>query len=325
MKKLIGLLFAGNLVFNYTSAQETLQSVTSNGSNTNNRITVETANGGPMYTGRQMGVGYGYANPYAAVFYAKTDAAWPSNVYLFGGYHGTSSELGSGTNSFYVRGDGEGFFAGNVGIGTTAPTYKLDVNGSANFRGTFRVQSPGASNPTIGARNPIYLDAANYNSNSSAIVFVKGNEQVAEIASDIQANGGKDLYMMAGGNIVLDPWNSSGNIGIGTQSPQSKLAVNGIITSKKIKVTQEEWADYVFDSSYNLTPLHQVEQFIRKNKHLPEIPSATEVKKDGLDLGDNQAILLKKIEELTLYLIQQNKKIEAQEQELKELKARIKD
>lgn len=214
---------------------------------------------------------------------------------------------------------------GNVGIGTTTPSYKLDVKGAV------RVQSPAASNPMIGSRNPLYLDAANYNSNSSAIVFVKGNEPVAEIASDILANGGKDLYMIAGGNILLDPWNGTGNVGIGTQNPQSKLAVNGTITAKKLKITQEGWADYVFDSSYRLQPLHQVEAYIQANKHLPDVPTSAEVKKEGIDVGDNQVLLLKKIEELTLYIIQQNKSIETQNREMEamkkemaELKARMK-
>jgi hypothetical protein len=66
--------------------------------------------------------------------------------------------------------------------------------------------------------------------------------------------------------------------------------------------------------------LYQVEKYIQQNKHLPDVPSAAEVKKEGIDLGDNQAVLLKKIEELTLYIIEQNKKLEAVCQEVKVLK-----
>jgi hypothetical protein len=109
----------------------------------------------------------------------------------------------------------------------------------------------------------------------------------------------------------------NGNVGIGTTTPGTyKLAVEGTIGARKIKITQEAWADYVFDSCYHLPTLHQVEAYIQQNKHLPEVPSATEVKKDGLDLGDNQAVLLKKIEELTLYIIEQNKQAENQKQQL---------
>lgn len=101
-----------------------------------------------------------------------------------------------------------------------------------------------------------------------------------------------------------------GNIGIGVQNmPQYKLAVEGTLGARKVKVTQETWPDYVFDSSYQLTSIDQVETFIKEKKHLPEIPSATEVKTKGLDLGENQALLLKKIEELTLYIINQEKRI----------------
>ncbi|MFL9485769.1 hypothetical protein ACI6Q2_23525, partial [Chitinophagaceae bacterium LWZ2-11] len=100
-----------------------------------------------------------------------------------------------------------------------------------------------------------------------------------------------------------------GNVGIGTTNTGSnKLAVEGTIGARKLKITQiTPWPDYVFDSSYVLTPLAQVEQFIKDNKHLPDVPSAKEVTDKGLDVGDNQAMLLKKIEELTLYMIEMKK------------------
>jgi hypothetical protein len=111
----------------------------------------------------------------------------------------------------------------------------------------------------------------------------------------------------------------TGEIGIGTSAPGPyKLAVAGTIGARKIKVTlADPWADFVFEKDYNLPTLPEVEQFIQKNKHLPGVPSAKEVEKNGLDIGGTQAILLQKIEELTLYVIQQQKEIEW-------LKARIK-
>ncbi|WP_164974192.1 hypothetical protein [Filimonas effusa] len=124
------------------------------------------------------------------------------------------------------------------------------------------------------------------------------------------------------GKITLVP--NGGNVGIGTENPGSyRLAVEGTVGARKIKITQQAWADYVFDSSYQLPSLSHVETFIKENKHLPEVPSAAEVKKDGLDLGDNQVLLLKKIEELTLYIIQQNKQITEQNKELVEVKKRL--
>jgi hypothetical protein len=102
-----------------------------------------------------------------------------------------------------------------------------------------------------------------------------------------------------------------------------KLAVNGNIYAKKLKITQTDWADYVFDANYKLPTLKEVEQYIKTHKHLPDVPSAAEVEKNGIDVGNNQAALLKKIEELTLYMIEQNKKMEAQQKEIDELKKKV--
>jgi hypothetical protein len=118
--------------------------------------------------------------------------------------------------------------------------------------------------------------------------------------------------------IVLAP--DAGNVAIGTNDPRGyKLAVNGsaIFTSAKVKLEQN-WPDYVFEKDYELLPLADLERFIQQNKHLPGISTAAEVEKEGLDLGVNQAALLKKIEELTLYIIEQNKRIEKLEAKLKE-------
>lgn len=104
------------------------------------------------------------------------------------------------------------------------------------------------------------------------------------------------------------------SVGIGTITPSSnyKLAVEGMIGARKIKVTQvTPWADYVFNDDYKLLPLPDLELYIKANKHLPEVPSAVQVEKDGIDLGDNQSLLLKKIEELTLYMIEMKRELNA--------------
>ena len=101
---------------------------------------------------------------------------------------------------------------------------------------------------------------------------------------------------------------------------QYKLAVNGNAIFTRVKVRESNvWPDYVFENTYKLPTLKEVEAFIKKHKHLPEVPSAAEVKKEGLDIGDNQAMLLKKIEELTLYVIEQNKKIEELQEKVEKL------
>ncbi|MBW4890135.1 hypothetical protein KXQ82_10430 [Mucilaginibacter sp. HMF5004] len=112
-----------------------------------------------------------------------------------------------------------------------------------------------------------------------------------------------------------------GNIGINTNIPNQayKLSVNGSIRSKEIKV-ETGWADYVFDKDYKLRPLKNVAQYIDKNKHLPEVPSAAEVRQNGINVGETEALLLKKIEELTLYLIEQQKINQSLQRQINELK-----
>ena len=91
------------------------------------------------------------------------------------------------------------------------------------------------------------------------------------------------------------------------------LAVGGGILTEKVRVATNGtafWADYVFDKSFKLKSLKEVENFIKENKHLPDVPSTSDVTKNGIDLAETQAILLQKIEELTLYVIQQQKEID---------------
>jgi hypothetical protein len=92
-----------------------------------------------------------------------------------------------------------------------------------------------------------------------------------------------------------------------------KLAVSGGILTEKVRVATSGtafWADYVFEPTFKLKTLKEVENFIKENKHLPDVPSTTDVTKNGIDLAETQALLLQKIEELTLYVIQQQKEID---------------
>jgi hypothetical protein len=112
---------------------------------------------------------------------------------------------------------------------------------------------------------------------------------------------------------------SNGNLGIGTTNPPLgyRLAVSGKIIAEELKIqVQSAWPDYVFKTTYKLTPLPELEQFIKTNQHLPEVPSAKEVAANGFELGANQALLLKKIEELTLYIIEQNKQLQQYREKL---------
>ena len=188
---------------------------------------------------------------------------------------------------------------GNVGIGTNDPIEKLDVRGNV-FLGD---------------------GSTDFNASINGVYGVSWGWNLSSVASGfriLSTKGGATPF-----NIDAD-----GNVGIGTTNAGVyKLAVNGNIKAKKITVTQTGWPDYVFDKNYSLMPLHQVEKFIETNKHLPGVPSAKEVEDKGVNLGDNQALLLKKIEELTLYLIEIKKtndrmqeKIALQEKEIDILK-----
>ncbi len=110
---------------------------------------------------------------------------------------------------------------------------------------------------------------------------------------------------------------STGYVGINTQTPDYQLDVKGVIRAEEV-IVETGWSDFVFEAGYELKPLHEVEEFIEVNGHLPDVPSAEEVEAEGVTLGESQAVLLQKIEELTLYIIEQEKRIQALEDELAE-------
>jgi hypothetical protein len=183
---------------------------------------------------------------------------------------------------------------GNVGVGTTSPEGKLDVYG------------------------PVFINTnANLNLKASTIspldpgdvVFVANNN--TEYARIYTNPGGNDLRFSVGPTPTPRMTvTNAGNVGIGTTNPgANKLAVEGMIGARRVKVDQETWADFVFEPEYKLPSLTELERYIKINKHLPDVPSAAEVAKEKLDLGEMNKILLQKIEELTLHLIELEKKM----------------
>ncbi|MEC5142876.1 hypothetical protein [Chitinophaga sp. 212800010-3] len=118
----------------------------------------------------------------------------------------------------------------------------------------------------------------------------------------------------------FDPVTIQGNVGIGTTSTGvHKLAVEGSIGARKVKVAATGWADYVFEENYALPSLQELERYVKEHKHLPEIPTAVEVEREGIDLGEMNKKLLQKVEELTLYLIEERKVNEAQEERIRRM------
>ena len=129
----------------------------------------------------------------------------------------------------------------------------------------------------------------------------------------IFANGVSAIFIGSGTN----------NVGIGIDFPTNKLEVNGTIRSKEVVVENVNWPDYVFNTQYKLTSLDSIRNFIEQNKHLPNIPSAAEVEKNGLHIGDTQKRMMEKIEELTLYMIEVNEQIKNSKEEIDALKDKI--
>lgn len=224
---------------------------------------------------------------------------------------------------------------GDVGIGTLSPRSVLDVAAYIP-NGTLGTVF-GRLGEGDGTGNGTFLGVQGFETQ-----FTEHNGKAFSIIHNFygQTNSSINFYRgpsMTGGLITFNTdanierlrIGTDGNVGIGTTNPKGyKLAVNGKIRAQEIKVEVTDWPDYVFDKSYQLPTLQQTEKHIKEKGHLPGIPSAVEVKANGIDLGEMNAKLLQKIEELTLQVIElsnQNKRQnEAQQKEINYLKSKLK-
>lgn len=237
----------------------------------------------------------------------------PNNLNIYGGGQKRISILSSG----------------NVGIGTASPSALLDVESS-----TIAVTSLTKSGLNTGFSQ---FQAQNDNSENGAFHHAMFGSAYAGTMFGVSLANSATLYadgsnisgMLIGtknatpitigtNNAAAITILSGGNVGIGTTNPGSyKLAVNGGIHTQSVNVDLTGWPDFVFKNEYWLPSLTEVKTYIDRNHHLPDMPSEQEVIKDGINLGEMNKLLTKKVEELTLYLIEKD-------QENKELKQAMK-
>lgn len=205
---------------------------------------------------------------------------------------------------------------GNVGIGTTTPQEKVEVNGNILVNtGRFKQSGGFGGGPIeISDRKIANTLGINWNTYYDTGWKYRNTDYGATLGLDVNGNLVYFANPLGTANDPVTSWGerlritSSGNVGIGTASPSEKLSVNGKIRAKEIKV-ETGWADFVFKPFYKLLSLSETEQFIKMNGHLPGIPSEKEVALNGINLGEMNAKLLEKIEELTLHLIEKDKKL----------------
>jgi hypothetical protein len=227
-----------------------------------------------------------------SIWRGRIVASGDINAVVMGEYNGKAwlgahnSQL-NGWSDLIIQGDG-----GRIGVGTANPSAKFEINTTTPGLTSFK---------TIGVNGYMIVD----NVGSGENYYNATNFQ------EFQIGGAAKMRI-----------NSNGYIGIGTTNPTSLLTVAGNINSREVKVTVDAGADFVFEKEYNLPSLASLDTYIKENKHLPEIASAKEMQTNGINLSEMNIKLLQKVEELTLYTIEQekrnniqSKKIEALEKE----------
>jgi len=218
----------------------------------------------------------------AGISIIADEGGWGTGIDLI-----TSPSDGHYNQSMAIKGNGF------VGIGTTNPGNRLSVKSAS-----------------------VGQDIMNGLNSDGVEIYELGT--LSDNESYLQLNDKAGATMLLA-RTDLDRMYWLGNLGIGTTTPDEKLTVKGKIHTEEVRVDLSVPApDYVFADNYNLPTLESLEKFIKSESHLPEIPSAKEMEANGIELGTMNMLLLKKIEELTLYTLQQEKEIE-------NLKLRIKN
>lgn len=251
-------------------------------------------------------------------------------------YWGEATDAGN----YWFRGRNLMVPQGKVGINYSTPQWPLDVAGhvgcddlviSNKYSGSasnLDVSVTGFFTNTSNTTTAYDMIAVHYAWDPNA-VFIAGYNASNASASGWTALATQKVYIGTPGfnnknYLCVNLMN--GGVGIGTSNvndPNNRLFVEKGIRTRQVTVDQAAWPDYVFKPGYKLMPLDSLSQFVTTNHHLPEMPSADSVAKHGVELGDAQSKLLKKVEELTLYVLQQQKELEEVKAENKRLAAEM--
>jgi hypothetical protein len=200
---------------------------------------------------------------------------------------------------------------GNVGIGTTAPLGKLHVAGDVFIPSDYRLK--------FGAENPTDAVFTMYKASCCAGTFMDfvGNVYFRRFTS--AGNQGAVLGLQKDGTVTIGVAERYDGTAVNTQG--FKFMVNGGILCEQVKVIADvPNSDHVFKTDYKLMPLEELKSYVNENKHLPEIPSAKEFAENGYSLGKMDDLLLRKVEELTLYIIQLQEQVKQQQTVIDEMK-----
>jgi hypothetical protein len=199
---------------------------------------------------------------------------------------------------------GEAYRMSKVGIGTDEPTNALDVNGNISVNDAII----GKVGPSKWVDPDFLTLLGSDDEQASKILIAKGNNTTHQAIKFISPAQGGEIQFFTGG--VFNTIIRHNEFLIGKEDTPMELKVTGKIWAHEVEVKLDDWWDEVFDKDYNLMPLLQLEKFITDNNHLPDMPTEETVLKDGIELGEMNALLLKKVEELTLYVIELKKELE---------------
>ncbi|THD33203.1 MAG: hypothetical protein DI588_04495 [Flavobacterium johnsoniae] len=267
----------------------------------------------------------------------------------------TSGGLNAGTsgtqNTFYGSKAGKNNSSGNYNtfIGNEAGnsntlgsnnTYIGAITGDINNGNNNTFIGNGAGGGYEGNENVfIGIDTGHAGAGSNNI-FIGNSAGFGQITNNrlVIENNGQSVNPLIWGDFAQDQLKFNGKVGIGygfgnfpttagsVNVSNYNLFVKGGILTEEVRVNlQSDWADYVFDKNYSLKSLEEVEAFISQNKHLPNMPSAKQVKEEGIELGEMIKMQQEKIEELTLYLLQLNKENRKEKEENKILLKKLSD